>query len=525
MTNHCTVQSLAYHYIRSLVHRPAVCASTILGDRASSSVCAVASSGKCIIQILQLLEERNLCFSFCLNKDELLVISGFGLLFQSLDLDRDGKLMRDHQRMLKSIVEMLEHRSAPGARHFRKVAGSILSTMSQKPLLSRHNSDRSGMTTQDMLKSTQKQLKAIAARFTPDKPRRSESDETVVNDTDSRSTVPVIGAHPNTSQNSLSSIHSEPASLAQAPNPRSSPSNPALSPAIYRTSQPPIPMKQKRSSTSASPHPTNLDYLVFPTGPLHTSPHAAPKGPSPAAILRAHHDRLRRQSVPPPATAPNLNPNSKPPPPLNEIAASAAEWEKLITSLDQPDSNIYDAIYGGPTPAGVDLSPHHHFSQAQAQAQMPAPSMPLSASAVEAQNLVWDAQSSVSMHSHPHSPHGASSTPNAQYWSAGYGPMTSGVAGFSLDGYPPHMLTSPSAAPPVPQSVLSFSDESLSSGEEFSSVNGSAGGSGMLSAGGRGGWEERDVDVYGELDIGMLKIPADAGGVDDLGHLDAGFGL
>ena len=43
---------------------------------------ALASSSKHIIQIVQLLEERRMSFSFCLNKNELLLLAGFGLLYR-----------------------------------------------------------------------------------------------------------------------------------------------------------------------------------------------------------------------------------------------------------------------------------------------------------------------------------------------------------------------------------------------------------------------------------------------------------
>ena len=78
-------QSLAYYYIRTLIHRPAVGSS--LGAKAGSSMVALASSSKHIIQIVRLLEERRMSFSFCLNKNELLLLAGFGLLYRMYILD------------------------------------------------------------------------------------------------------------------------------------------------------------------------------------------------------------------------------------------------------------------------------------------------------------------------------------------------------------------------------------------------------------------------------------------------------
>lgn len=66
-------------------------------------------------------------FSFCLNKNELLIFAGFGLLFQTLDLDRKGKLIQDSQRLLCSIIESLESNAASGATEFKKIACAMIS--------------------------------------------------------------------------------------------------------------------------------------------------------------------------------------------------------------------------------------------------------------------------------------------------------------------------------------------------------------------------------------------------------------
>ncbi|KAL8852493.1 MAG: hypothetical protein Q9221_002617 [Calogaya cf. arnoldii] len=117
--------SLAYEYIRTLIHRPAVGSS--LGSKASSSIVALADSSKHIIQIVQLLEERRMSFSFCLNKNELLLLSGFGLLFQGLDLNRKGKLLQDSQRLVCSVIAMLERNAALGSTAFKSVACAMIS--------------------------------------------------------------------------------------------------------------------------------------------------------------------------------------------------------------------------------------------------------------------------------------------------------------------------------------------------------------------------------------------------------------
>ncbi|MCJ1386096.1 hypothetical protein MMC17_009221 [Xylographa soralifera] len=168
--------SLAYYYTRTLIHRPVVTSS--LGSKTSSSVIALADSSKHIIQIIQLLEERKMNFSFCLNKDELLLLAGFGLLFQNLYLNQEGMLIRDNQRLVCSVMQILERDLAPSAIPFKKVACSIIavrhfstSTSTSKTdvidtkATSQRNSDTAMLAPQSNIRSARKQLQAIASRF------------------------------------------------------------------------------------------------------------------------------------------------------------------------------------------------------------------------------------------------------------------------------------------------------------------------------------------------------------------------
>ncbi len=130
---------------------------------------ALASSSKRIIQILQLLDERNLSFSFCVNKNELVTLSGFGLLFQALDLDQEGKLMKDSQRTICTVIDTLNRNSAPGASEFRRLGCSMIAirpdlAQNIKPQL--HRSISAISTTSGASMSSQKQLQSLAARYT-----------------------------------------------------------------------------------------------------------------------------------------------------------------------------------------------------------------------------------------------------------------------------------------------------------------------------------------------------------------------
>lgn len=211
--------SLAYYYIRTLIHRPAVGSS--LGPKASSSIVALASSSKHIIQITRLLEERRMTFSFCLNKNELLLLAGFGLLYQGLDLDRGGKLIEDSQRLMCSVIEILERSSAPGAADFKKVACAMISverfSQCARALddtgATRSKSESHMPSRKTSSKSTRKQLQAIASRFSPSPSLAAAKKD---NSGNRRRTVPDLGNRNATmycrsdSQDSTSSVVSDP---------------------------------------------------------------------------------------------------------------------------------------------------------------------------------------------------------------------------------------------------------------------------------------------------------------------------
>lgn len=202
-----------------------------LGTKASSSLVAVASSSKHIIQIVQLLEERRMSFSFCLNKNELLVLAGFGLLFQGLDLNRKGKLIQDSQKLMCSIIDILERNGAPGAADFTNLASAMISLdRGSKPAplpktdaVSRRKSDIGMAAPKTATKSARKQLQAFASRF-------SSSSRTVkqVTKEDSKNARRSKGSGPvatnsiiydrNDSQNSISSVVSEPTGQLRYPN-------------------------------------------------------------------------------------------------------------------------------------------------------------------------------------------------------------------------------------------------------------------------------------------------------------------
>ncbi|KXL51287.1 hypothetical protein M433DRAFT_60738 [Acidomyces richmondensis BFW] len=305
--------SLTYHYIRALIYRPVTCAS--LTSNSSPAMMKLASSCKHMIQILQLLEERGMSFSFCLNQDELLVFTGFGLLFQGLDLDPSSKILKDNQKMITAVIGILSKSKARCTADFARVARSFLpQSTAQIPRIttppvvnphhtvSRHNSDPSiSAPSAPNSSSTRKQLKAIASRITNGVSSKTPRSE--LSPDHRRATIHAISLHPNgVASQSQPSLQPQPRY-----NPASiSRSEPARSPiSIQQASLKPASRPQMQT-----PNFPNLDYLSFDN-----------------ETFTGSHNHISQPVKPEP---------------------QPTDWEKLLGSLDNGTTNIYDACYGGP---------------------------------------------------------------------------------------------------------------------------------------------------------------------------------
>ncbi|KAI9813405.1 MAG: hypothetical protein M1827_004079 [Pycnora praestabilis] len=300
--------SLAYYYIRTLIHRPAL--GVTAGSRSPSAVITVADSSKHIIQVIELLEERRMSFSFCLNKNEMLILSGFGLLFQALESGHS--VNKDTQRLVYAVLNILERRSAQGTMEFMKVMCGMVngdrSSKSKSPPI-RKNSINSmpapSTAPRSALNSTQRRLQSIASRFSFSGSKSTKQEEPAIR----RATVPAMSmtdlgrlSHSriprNPSQLSVSSAQSEP-NLPQVNG--------------HRTS---IPINDAPRMEVPIPTP-NLDYLPF----LDDASTATP--------------------------TPYIGQN-------NKIAVSnPSEWERLLGNIENGQTNIYDTIYGGGNNGGV----------------------------------------------------------------------------------------------------------------------------------------------------------------------------
>ncbi|PYH48370.1 C6 transcription factor FacB/Cat8 [Aspergillus saccharolyticus JOP 1030-1] len=186
--------SLVYYFIRSLIHRPAVC----FGEDCvrSPSILVIADSAKHIIQILQLLDERRLCLSLSLNRKELVFATGLNLLWQNLNLKHDSKLAKESQKLIATVVEQLETESGPTAAEFNALA-SILGTLGTLKNREHGSSGRiadMSPPVQNSLKSPKKQLQSWKARLT------GQSSPSLTEKQDSpsrRATISGASTHPN----------------------------------------------------------------------------------------------------------------------------------------------------------------------------------------------------------------------------------------------------------------------------------------------------------------------------------------
>jgi hypothetical protein len=234
-------QSLAYFFTRSLVHRPLLCHGS--GSAASAAGIVLAAAGKHVLQILDLLDERRMNYTFPLSKTDLLLNSGLAILWQTLDLEDDSKLVKDNQKSLTMAVGMLHAENVAVAVEFQQVAACII-TVEAGSALARSTTELASAPTQSAAptmsapvdsksKSARKQLQAIASRWS------SFSSKGKPDDVPRRATVPQAGptsvppqVHRAGSTVSLSSTRSAPVVLPMstlsprqinAPNPLGTP--------------------------------------------------------------------------------------------------------------------------------------------------------------------------------------------------------------------------------------------------------------------------------------------------------------
>ncbi|KAH0611070.1 uncharacterized protein H6S33_011497 [Morchella sextelata] len=122
---------LSYHYIRVLIHKPVV--GSTLQQKSNASLHAIRESSKCIVQIVQLLTERKLGFSFCVNKAKILVLAGFILLYSSAECPQDSPLAKENQKLIIGMLKELENCSPTLYTELKPIAASIVKLETHTP--------------------------------------------------------------------------------------------------------------------------------------------------------------------------------------------------------------------------------------------------------------------------------------------------------------------------------------------------------------------------------------------------------
>lgn len=300
-----------------MIHRPAV--GSTLGDKASPSLISVADSSKHAIQIIQLLEERSMSFSFCVNKNEMLTLCGLSILYQGLDLKKESKLLKDGQRLVSAVENYLDAFKAPGAADFRKLVSSLASTETSKTI----DREAQNHATAQSQSQTGRQ---VHPSVTPRYPSNLDTELLQQQERMRRATlnsIPMLGLG-----NQSGSRHKKPDTASRSNSFHSS---------TPRQSQLPTPSPMSTStkprSSSNSDAGPNLNYLVLDST-------------SSADGLRRSRSVVQQRN-----NEPQIQQYK-----TSNLAAS--DWESLLGSLDSGNSNIFDAVYGASVP-GMPVSVSH----------------------------------------------------------------------------------------------------------------------------------------------------------------------
>ncbi|KAH9883281.1 fungal-specific transcription factor domain-containing protein [Xylariomycetidae sp. FL2044] len=406
------ILALAYYYIRTLIHRPAVGSS--LGNKAASSLIAVGESSKHLVQIIQLLEERSMSFSFCLNKTDVLVVCAMSLLYQSLDLNHESKLMKDAERLVNAVLKILQRMKAPGSYDLRRVASMLIAVDELPQPTPMRASPDTTMAAPPSRPSPQSHSSRKKPTYNLDRhpgATMSETDLLSQQEKLRRMTMPSMPNGRPDLYRSQSRSSFDNSSAEQAPPPRRE----------HRFSISQIQQTMMRMSPTHKAKP-NLDYLSL----NHNTPSVAPQQQpqhQPQSPIQTRMPASSQSMASTPAHPTQLYPPNQMAPQQQHHKPggggfSIAEWEALLGAMDGGQVNVYDAIYGGPALSSL-------------SAETPTPT-----SSTAATNF------------------GAASGGD---WS----PDTWDLSSISLGD---HL----SAAAP-PQSVLSISDDSLSSGDDLAS--------------------------------------------------------
>lgn len=321
--------ALAYYYTRTLIYRPAVGSS--LGPKAAPAVLSVGESSKHVIQIVQLLEERGMSFSFCLNKMDTLILCGMALLYQCAGLKKDSKLMKDAERLVNVVINTTTKVKAPGWFDFRRVANMLVqldeplvATLPEpSPEASRPSTARRASPPAQGSKKKSPQPQALGRLQGASV---SEADLLKHQERMRRMTMPPLQQRPDIDRSrSRTSIDG----LPQGHDAR-------------RGQRHSISQVGDMDQASSTP-PQNFDYLSLSNSPDGSSPSSPP------------NSYVRQHSVSQTPQPPQQGYQGQQAP--QKMSVTTSEWETLLGTMDGGLNNVYDAIYGGPALSLNDSTP------------------------------------------------------------------------------------------------------------------------------------------------------------------------
>lgn len=304
---------------------------------------SVSDSSKHLIQICQLLEERNMSFSFCLNKADLLVLCGMALLYQGLELKQESKLLKDNEKVVNTVVTTVGRMKASVAYDFRRVADLLIKVdepQQSLPTPPGHSPDPSSRRPPQTGLSVSK----LKKKFPPHGGKQPQQcfigRHSTVSETDllaqqeklkkmaippsvTTTTTQLIGPrvlepqpHRSSSRSSLDGARPNNASLLQCHDQRLSVSQTAM---IARVSP---------------SHKPNLDYLTFgnplahpnsPPSPVHHKPDVSPASISTSSL----YVTVQKSST----SGPGI---------------TAPEWDSFLGPVVEGQGNLYDSMYCAP---------------------------------------------------------------------------------------------------------------------------------------------------------------------------------
>jgi hypothetical protein len=239
--------------------------------------------------------------------------------------------MQESQRLVTSVVQILAKAQAPGAADFRRLASSMIKLDSPSPIPC--NRSIQNMAAPQSSKSTPSP--SVARQQLRPQIYRQHSASISENDLLSqqeklrRATVPHVAL--NRQEYNIHGRTSMDSTRSESPMSRRE-YNPAAST---------LPTVVKRRSTN-NDKPPNLDYLSLSNTPIASQPQSPTQSRKQPPTQSHNHNSNNLLTSLYPNTNTTYSQSAK------SSGVSPSEWEVLLGSLDGGQTNLYDAIYGGP---------------------------------------------------------------------------------------------------------------------------------------------------------------------------------